>query len=143
MFPLRISTKVSIKNFFSKCDQIRSFLRIWLHLLKKSFLANFIFCAAYVPRIGARITWHLDYFSNFLMTVEQRFTIWYFVELIGCSSYYNLGMLYQMSGNFIRFSSFKTWLSEISLRILQEPWQSKTYSLTMTVENVEKEENQL
>ena len=26
----------SIKDFFSKCDQIRSFLRIWSHLLKKS-----------------------------------------------------------------------------------------------------------
>ena len=25
--------KFSIKDFFSKCDQIRSFLRIWLHLL--------------------------------------------------------------------------------------------------------------
>ena len=27
--------KFPIKDFFSKCDQIRSFLRIWLHLLKK------------------------------------------------------------------------------------------------------------
>ena len=27
--------KFSIKDFFSKCDQIRSFLRIWWHLLKK------------------------------------------------------------------------------------------------------------
>ena len=37
--------KFSIKGFFSKCDQIRSFLRIWLHLLKKSLMENFIFCA--------------------------------------------------------------------------------------------------
>ena len=28
--------KYSIKDFFSKCDQIRSFLQIWSHLLKKS-----------------------------------------------------------------------------------------------------------
>ena len=35
----------SIKDFFSKCDQIRSFLPIWLHLLKKSLIENFIFCA--------------------------------------------------------------------------------------------------
>ena len=33
----------SIKYFFSKCDQILSFLRIWLHLLKKSLMENFIF----------------------------------------------------------------------------------------------------
>ena len=37
--------KFSIKDFLSKCDQIRSFLRIWSHLLKKSLMENFIFCA--------------------------------------------------------------------------------------------------
>ena len=35
--------KFSIKDFFSKCDQISSFLRIWSHLLKKSLMENFIF----------------------------------------------------------------------------------------------------
>ena len=34
--------KFSIKYFFSKCDQIRSFLRIWSHLLKKSLMGIFI-----------------------------------------------------------------------------------------------------
>ena len=37
--------EVSIQNFFSKCDQISSFLRIWSHLLKKYFMENCIFCA--------------------------------------------------------------------------------------------------
>ena len=37
--------KFSIKDFFSKRDQIRSFLRIWAHLLKKSLMESFIFCA--------------------------------------------------------------------------------------------------
>ena len=37
--------KFFIKDFFSKCDQIRRFLRIWSHLLKKSLMENFIFCA--------------------------------------------------------------------------------------------------
>ena len=41
--------KFSINDFFSKCDQIRSFLRIWLHLLKKSLMENFIFCAVALP----------------------------------------------------------------------------------------------
>ena len=36
--------KFTIKNFFSKCDQIRKKLRIWSHLLKKSLMKNFIFC---------------------------------------------------------------------------------------------------
>ena len=35
--------KFSIKDFFSKCDQIRSFLRIKSNLLKKSLMGNFIF----------------------------------------------------------------------------------------------------
>ena len=35
----------SIKDFFSKCDQIRRKLQIWSHLLKKSLMENFIFCA--------------------------------------------------------------------------------------------------
>ena len=37
--------KFSIKDFFRKCYQIRSFLRVWSHLLKKSLMENFIFCA--------------------------------------------------------------------------------------------------
>ena len=39
--------KFSIEGFFSKCGQIRSFLRIWSHLLKKSLMENYIFCAVY------------------------------------------------------------------------------------------------
>ena len=35
--------KFSIKDFFSKCDQILRKLRIWSHLLKKSLMENFIF----------------------------------------------------------------------------------------------------
>ena len=37
--------KFFIKDLFSKCDQIRRKLGSWLHLLKKSLMRNFIFCA--------------------------------------------------------------------------------------------------
>ena len=37
--------KFSIKDFFSKCDQILRKLQIWSHLLKKSLMKNLIFCA--------------------------------------------------------------------------------------------------
>ena len=37
--------KFSIKDFFSKCDQIRRKLQIWSHLQKKSLMENVIFCA--------------------------------------------------------------------------------------------------
>ena len=33
----------TIKDFFSKCDQIYEKLRIWSHLQKKSLMENFIF----------------------------------------------------------------------------------------------------
>ena len=37
--------KFSIKDFFSKCDQIDSELQIWLQLLMEYLMENFIFCA--------------------------------------------------------------------------------------------------
>ena len=40
--------KFPIKDFFSKCDQIRSFLRIWSYLLKKFLMENVIFLAVKV-----------------------------------------------------------------------------------------------
>ena len=40
--------KFSIKDFFSKCDQIGRKLRIWSHLLKKYLMENFVFlCSGY------------------------------------------------------------------------------------------------
>ena len=43
--------KFPIKDFFSKCDQIRRKLRIWLDLLKESLTENFIFSGAYPAAI--------------------------------------------------------------------------------------------
>ena len=37
--------KLSIQDFFIKIVQIRSFKQIWSHLLKKSLMEKFIFCA--------------------------------------------------------------------------------------------------
>ena len=64
--------KFFIKDFFSKYDQIRSFLRIWSYLLKKSLMKNFIFCAVFVTRcvsIGT-LGWLIENsLSNWLNTV--------------------------------------------------------------------------
>ena len=51
-----------MKDFFSKCDQIRSKLWIWSHLLKKSLMENFIFCAVHIVPFAEYI--HFDE-SNF------------------------------------------------------------------------------
>ena len=43
--------KFSIKDFFSKCDQIRRKLQILSHLLKNLLMENFIFCAVHVSSL--------------------------------------------------------------------------------------------
>ena len=47
--------KFSIKDFFSKYDQIRRKLRIWSHLLKKSLMENFFFCAVIFLNISSGV----------------------------------------------------------------------------------------
>ena len=41
--------KFSIEDFLNKCDQVLRKLSIWSHLLKKSLIENFIFCAVNIP----------------------------------------------------------------------------------------------
>ena len=60
--------KFSIKDFFSKCDQVRRKLRIWSHLLKKFLMENFIFCAVLELKPGPFIgngPDHLRYSEQF------------------------------------------------------------------------------
>ena len=45
LLSLRKRMEFSIRDFSNICDQIRSFLRIWSHLLEKSSVENFIICA--------------------------------------------------------------------------------------------------
>ena len=40
-----IKTMFSVRDSFSKCEQIFRKLQIWSHLLKKSLMENFISCA--------------------------------------------------------------------------------------------------
>ena len=52
LLSLHKKMKFFIKDFFSKCDQISRKLRICSHLLKKSSMENFIFCAVslFIPK---------------------------------------------------------------------------------------------
>ena len=59
--------KFSIKDFFSKYDQICRKMRIWSHLLKKSSVENFIFCAVHSEKNTRRhcnFLWQF-YYLNF------------------------------------------------------------------------------
>ena len=58
--------KFSVKDFLGKCDQIRRFLRIWSHLLKKSLMENFIFCAMksdnyHFAKTSCCIVWYMSF----------------------------------------------------------------------------------
>ena len=53
--------KFSIKDIFSNSDQSRRFLRIWSHLLKKSLMENFIFCAMVFFLYLSFLSWPLNY----------------------------------------------------------------------------------
>ena len=46
--------KFSIKDIFSKCDRIHSFLRIWSHLLEKSLMENFILLCSIITQFFNR-----------------------------------------------------------------------------------------
>ena len=58
--------KFSIKDFFSNCDQIRTFLRVWSHLLKKFLVENFILCAVLSTQFD--VIFSIDY--NFKYETE-------------------------------------------------------------------------
>ena len=69
--------KFPIKDCSSKCEIIRSFQRIWLHLLEKSFMENFIFCVVWLPKMYkicflllTRVNHHLA--TNLLLGKKAR-----------------------------------------------------------------------
>ena len=69
------TTKFFTKDFFSKCDQICSFLRIWSNLLKKSLIENSIFCAVQVPAGSCsleRMRLQIDCYQLFILTFANK-----------------------------------------------------------------------
>ena len=67
----------SIKVFFSKCDQIRSFLQIWSHLLKKSLWKTsfFVQCLAGL-KVGKPFKMLRKIYVNLLESASERLTSW-------------------------------------------------------------------
>ena len=71
--------KFSIRDFFSKYDQIQKKLRIWSHLLKKSLMENYIFCVAEIdPSTSIKfqfiIASRLKFLSCEQIIITQRLT---------------------------------------------------------------------
>ena len=74
------------KDFFSRCDQIRRKLRIWLHSLKKSLMEKFIFCTV--------LYFRYSYKNSALRPQISYMTIWYLSAfLYPCSSITHLNTI--------------------------------------------------
>ena len=85
--------KYSIKDFFSKCDEIRRKLRIWLHLQKKFLMENFIFCAVY----QVRIIWHCFY-SFYFFSSKSLLSCLYMVTILYIhAKFLNINLEYSKS----------------------------------------------
>ena len=70
--------KFFIKDFFSKCNQTRSFLRIWSHLLKKSLMENLVFgavCSRFHARKNHNSQFHAIEITHLHCTRKSHFTI--------------------------------------------------------------------
>ena len=66
--------KFSIKDFFSKCDQIQSFLQIWSYLLKKFWIDNFIFCAVLQLHLNLVAVINFDKYLATIITISKENT---------------------------------------------------------------------
>ena len=63
--------KFSITDFFSKCGQIRSFLRIWSHLLKKFSIGKLHFLCSVKSRIKSQVNWSEQYIKIHEMQIPK------------------------------------------------------------------------
>ena len=75
--------KFSIKDFFNKCEEILRKLRIWPHLLKKSLMENFSFCAVAHALSGNT---SLKTTKTKVVTKYFRQIHFYFVQFSRCST---------------------------------------------------------
>ena len=88
--------KFSIKDFYSKCDQIRRKLWICSHLLKKSLMKNFIFLCS------ATLAFLVNNWSKIIGTRAEK-------NCDGVSIVYNLVKLNARTHFFLRV--FQIWVT--------------------------------
>ena len=89
--------KFCIKDFFSKSDQIRSFLQIWSHFLKKSLIVNFIFVLDWSRARRSKMPSLLRYLQNYVLTLlkfsvvaNRRYFNWINVQKGGKITYLHI-----------------------------------------------------
>ena len=78
--------KFSIKDFFSKCDQTCSFLRIWSHLLKKSLTKLYFFVKCYLFRCLIVLRSFSNQFCDYKLEARKSSLIFQAWNLSGFST---------------------------------------------------------
>ena len=73
--------KISIKDFISKCDQICRKLQIWSHLLKKSLMENFIFCAVQCYNFDSYVQQQLIHICDKLYLHQQILVVFSILQV--------------------------------------------------------------
>ena len=69
--------KFSLKDFFSKCDQICGELQIWSHLLKKFLIENFIF-----REVRAKTLWKTELMVKIPKEIHNMFPLYRIVVVV-------------------------------------------------------------
>ena len=92
-----VKMKLSLKDFFSKCEQIRSFLGLHSHLLKKtSFFVEckrnhlyFIGSPSHPTRFREKYLWWSTIYVNLQAFLPSNFTVYFL-----CTLYFKFIMYY-------------------------------------------------
>ena len=100
--------QLSIKDSFIKCDQIRRKLRIWSHLLKKSLMENFIFCAVS----------GLSYYVDANWPFRRQIHVQFFLLLLCTMKYFRILILNTLIVNFQQ-ETIAFWRKKIQRHLLR------------------------
>ena len=103
--------KFSIKDFFSKCNQISRRLRIWSHLLKKPLINKFIFWAVLYDHLTLFSSCVLYFYCNFLSSYQEmaavlfNFQMWFSFRVPKPNNYFIFQWQYSKAKNYSQPSS--------------------------------------
>ena len=119
-------TKFSIKDFFSKCDQIRRFLWIWSHLLEKSFTKtyweifhkNIIFCAVSLFLSFSLFFFALTKMIALLLEHQQKYISYHMLKYISNKALLKRNCSTGASCEFSKILNFAKYFRTIFMEVL-------------------------
>ena len=99
--------RFSFKNFFSNCDKIRSFMRIWSHIMKKSLMESFIFRG---------LKPHLIQVYHVFLVPDQRNLSYLKVVLVVCSCQQLVKKMWTNNLRCWKLTKYISWKLHVSFK---------------------------